>query len=200
MAGIAPKIHRIVTLSSGKSRGTNLMAIYRYFKHRQLPIQIAKAIFTDASSMACIACAELGIPKQVISIRDIDRFEEDLLAVLKNEKVELLALCGFMKLLSASFISQAAIPILNVHPALLPKYGGKKMYGMAVHRAVFEARELNSGATIHRVDSIYDHGEILTQKAVDISHCQSPEEIASTVLKVEHEIYPRTIYEFLTKA
>lgn len=176
------------------------MAIYRYFQQRQLPVEIAKAIFTDASSLACKTCSELGIPIAVVSNKGIDQFEEHVLAVLSNERAELLALCGFMKLLSASFISRAAIPILNVHPALLPKYGGKKMYGMAVHRAVYEAQESYSGATIHRVDSLYDHGEILAQKAVDISHCQSPEEIAATVLKIEHEIYPQAIYELLTKA
>jgi phosphoribosylglycinamide formyltransferase 1 len=200
MAGTAPEIQRIVTLSSGRSRGSNLLAIYRFFSQQKLPVQLAAAVFTNSRSPAYLSCQELGITTKVISCRDMKRFESEVLALLRAEKAGLVALCGFMKLLSAEFICSTGIPVLNVHPALLPQYGGRGMYGMAVHQAVFEAQEERSGATIHMVDPIYDHGQILMQKAVDISACSCPQEIAVKVLKIEHEIYPRAIYAELNKA
>jgi len=186
-------------LSSGKSRGSNLLAIYRYFLDNQIPIEIATAVFTNGKSPACISCNDLDIPTQIISARDISLFEMKLRQLVISEQADLIALCGFMRLITAEFLDSIQIPVLNIHPALLPKYGGHKMYGMAVHEAVFAAGEKVSGATIHRVDGIYDHGEILAQKKVDISHCASPDEIAGEVLKIEHEIYAKTIAHVLQK-
>ncbi len=176
------------------------MAIYRFFLQQKLPVQIATAVFTDPRSPACEICRDLGIKVQVIPCRDMPAFEESLLELVQSQKPDLIALCGFMRLLSADLISALSQPVLNVHPALLPKYGGPGMYGMAVHEAVFKAGESISGATVHSVDPIYDHGPIVAQKAVDISSCQSPEEIAAKVLRVEHEIYAQTIYDELSKA
>jgi folate-dependent phosphoribosylglycinamide formyltransferase PurN len=102
-----------------------------------------------------------------------------------------------MRKLSKEFFEAVKTPVINIHPALLPKYGGKGMYGMNVHKAVFEAGEKESGATVHYVNEEYDKGEIITQKRCDISMCISPDEIAEKVLKIEHEIYPKTIEKLL---
>lgn len=126
-------------------------------------------------------------------------FEEKLVALAQSADAQLIALCGFMKLLSPDCLSALKIPVLNIHPALLPKYGGRGMYGMKVHEAVFAARERLSGATIHSVDPIYDHGEILSQRTVDIADCTCPEEIAIRVLAIEHEIYAPAIFDELQR-
>jgi len=124
-------------------------------------------------------------------------FESEVLTLIHSHQIELIALAGFLKLLSASFISQCAIPILNIHPALLPRYGGKGMYGAAVHQAVYKNGDKVSGATVHLVNEHYDQGTILAQERVDISDCQSPLEIAGRVLAVEHRIYAQAIWQVL---
>jgi len=193
----ASKIHRIAVLSSGKGRGSNLHALHRFFFESGQPVQIALAVFSRADSPAYGLAQELGICSMVISTRDMHAFEEQLLPFIKQNDIELIALAGFMKQLSESFLNSVQVPVLNIHPALLPRFGGKGMFGMAVHEAVFTAGEKLSGATIHRVDPLYDHGEILAQQKVDISKCYSASEIANLVLKAEHELYGPTICKVL---
>jgi phosphoribosylglycinamide formyltransferase-1 len=88
--------------------------------------------------------------------------------------------------------------IINIHPALLPKYGGKGMYGMNVHRAVKNAQETESGITIHTIDEVYDRGKILYQAAVNLDGSETPEQIAAKVLKVEHDNFARVLAEYLS--
>lgn len=175
------------------------MAIYRFFALQHIPVEIATAVFTHAKSPACQSCQQLNIPTRIIPAKDMAAFEAQLIALAHSEDARLIALCGFMKLLSKDCLSRLNIPVLNIHPALLPKYGGQGMYGLRVHEAVFAAGDKLSGATIHRVDPIYDHGEILVQKTVDISDCSSPQEIAGRVLAVEHEIYAPAILDELQR-
>jgi phosphoribosylglycinamide formyltransferase-1 len=199
MAGTTPEIQRIITLSSGKSRGSNLLAIHGYFSREQLPVVIHRAIFCSGQAAAIPLCKERGIPTLVISAKDMVFFEAELKALVKRENIALIALCGFMKQLSEDFINAVNIPILNIHPALLPKYGGKGMYGMSVHTRVFENKESITGATIHLVDPDYDHGTIIAQASTDISQCQSAEEIAAKVLCLEHSLYGPAIYAKIRK-
>lgn len=191
--------YKIAVLSSGHSRGSNLSAMHEYWKTHNLPVQIALAVFTRADSPAFILAKNLGIPSFVVSAKDMAGFELQVTKLCTENNISLIALAGFLKQLSASFISSIAIPILNIHPALLPQYGGKGMYGMAVHKAVWEAGERESGATIHLVDPLYDHGKIVASQKVAIDTCQSPEDIATKVLKVEHQLYAKSIYGYLTK-
>lgn len=197
MERTAPVTHKIAILSSGKSRGSNLAAIHSYFAERKLPVEIALAVFTRSDSAAYDLASNLGICSLVIPAKDMQDFEQQVLKLIETNSIELIALAGFMKQLSAIFITQAQIPILNIHPALLPKYGGKGMFGMAVHEAVYAAGDKVSGATIHRVDPLYDHGAIIAQQEVDISECRSPEEVAKFVLKVEHGLYAPSIAKVL---
>ncbi|MDD4687019.1 MAG: formyltransferase family protein [Candidatus Cloacimonetes bacterium] len=200
MEGSAPEIKRIITLSSGASRGSNIMAIHRYFEDIHLPLTIHTAVFCSPKAEAISKCAAAGIAQQLIPYQNMHYFETQVLQLINSNNIALIALCGFMKRLSNEFLSALQIPILNVHPALLPKYGGKGMYGIKVHKAVFEAGEKISGATIHKVDPVYDHGEIVAQNVVNISDCGSAEEIAHKVLKLEHSIYAPAIYAVLTKS
>ena len=87
--------------------------------------------------------------------------------------------------------------ILNIHPSLLPKYGGKGFYGMKVHNAVFNSNEKISGVTVHYVNEEYDKGPVLLQEKIDITDCSNPKQIAKKVLKLEHEIFPKAIIKHL---
>lgn len=144
-------------------------------------------------------CAELHIPCHILNPRCQEAFEARLLELCREGRIDLIALAGFMKLLSSAFLDQAGIPVLNIHPALLPQYGGAGMYGLRVHEAVFAAEERFSGATVHLVDPLYDHGKIIAQEKVDISDCPSPEAIAARVLEAEHQIYAPAILSYLSQ-
>lgn len=142
-------------------------------------------------------CEELGISCEFCSTRDMPAFEQALMTEVHKRNIRLIALAGFMKLLSRQFITDCIIPIVNIHPALIPKHCGAGMYGMRVHESVFANGDKLSGVTVHQVDPIYDHGKILCQTTVDVSGCSSPQEIAAKVLAAEHATYAPTIARLL---
>lgn len=143
-------------------------------------------------------CASLNLPCHILDPKITESFEARLLELCRAEGIDLIALAGFMKLLSRNFLEELGLPVLNIHPALLPDHGGSGMYGIRVHEAVFAAGARVSGATVHLIDPIYDHGRIIAQEQVDISDCRSPEEIAVRVLAVEHRIYAPAIHAILS--
>lgn len=193
------KTWRIAVLTSGAGRGSNLQALYEYFKNHSLPVEIAFATASNKNALVVQLCDKLNIPCYILSPRKDKDFETRLLELCQQEKIDLIALAGFMNLLSSSFLEKVGIPVLNIHPALLPKYGGKGMYGINVHKAVFESGDKISGVTVHLVDNHYDNGPILVQEKVDISDCKNAEEIAAKVLEMEHQIYAPAIYKFLSE-
>ncbi len=188
--------HKIAILTSGMSRGSNFTAIRNYFAEKDLPIEISFLIANMNNAPVLEKCKEYSIVSHVISTKKMSDFETGISQLIKENHIELIALCGFMKLLSREFISAIGIPVINIHPALLPKFGGKGMYGMNVHEAVFKAGETYSGATVHLVNEQYDAGQILIQEETDISSCLSPEEIAGKVLRIEHKIYGKAIESY----
>lgn len=199
MERAASEAWRIAVLTSGHGRGSNLRALYKAFTKNSLPLKIAFATASSGKAPVVQLCSDLGLPCHILNPRYQESFENRLLELCQQEQIDLVALAGFMRLLSPAFLDQAGIPVLNIHPALLPQYRGKGMYGIRVHEAVFDAGERFSGATVHLVDPIYDHGEIIAQEQVDISDCHSPEAIAAKVLEIEHGIYARAIYRFLRR-
>ncbi len=192
-------IKKIAVLTSGISRGSNFTAIADYFSHNNIPIEIGFIVITRKSAPVIDKAEQRNIESVHISTKDMDVFEQTLLKHCMRKKIALIALAGFLKKLSPGFISTFDKPILNIHPALLPNYGGKGMYGLSVHQAVYQAGDQYSGATIHYVNESYDEGDILAQKTVDISDCLSAEEIAQKVLKIEHRIYAPAIIKALEK-
>jgi len=121
---------------------------------------------------------------------------DDLILQLNKIRVDLIVLAGFLKMIPGNFVDEFENKIINIHPALLPSFGGKGMYGSNVHKAVFESSAKVSGATVHFVDKIFDHGSIIAQRTVDISDVAGYEEIAERVLKIEHELLPFVIEKF----
>lgn len=191
------KRYNIVVLTSGKSRGSNFLAIANFFKKRRIPIDISAVIVTSKTAPVIEKCQSLSIPHKFISCKNITSYQTELSAFIKQNNICLVVLAGFMKLLQADFINDIKIPILNIHPALLPKFGGKGMYGMNVHKSVFANKEKFSGITIHKVNGQYDEGDIIFQKKIRVHRSKSPEIIAKKVLKEEHKYYGRVIYHFI---
>ena len=162
-----------------------------------MPVEVALVIFTSKNAPAIQLAKERNLNYWIISAYNMQSFETRAIELCRQNNIELIALAGFLKQLSENFIEQVQVPILNIHPALLPEFGGKGMFGMAVHQAVFASGDKVSGVTIHLVDSRYDNGKIVAQQKVDISSCKSPAEIADKVLEIEHSLYAPTIFQFL---
>jgi folate-dependent phosphoribosylglycinamide formyltransferase PurN len=171
--------------------------MHDWFRAHASPVEIAFVAVSDPEAPIVGLCGELGLRVEHLPVKDMRAYEARLLELCGREGIGLIALAGFLKLLSAEFIQMVGIPILNVHPALLPNYGGKGMYGLRVHQAVFANGDWVSGASVNLVDPVYDHGRVIAQETVDIGHCRSPEEIAAEVLKAEHHIYAPAIMAVL---
>ncbi|MDP3150928.1 MAG: phosphoribosylglycinamide formyltransferase [Ignavibacteria bacterium] len=116
--------------------------------------------------------------------------------IFTEKEIGLIVLAGFLKLMPKEFVRAFPNKIINIHPALLPSFGGKGMYGIRVHEAVFRSSAKVSGATVHFVNEIYDEGLIIDQAAVSIEDVESPEEIAQRVLQLEHVLLPSVIVKF----
>jgi formyltetrahydrofolate-dependent phosphoribosylglycinamide formyltransferase len=120
-------------------------------------------------------------------------FNAEILKELKNANADIVCLAGYMRMLGKEIIDAYPKRVLNIHPALLPKFGGKGMFGHYVHEAVVAAKEKKSGATVHFVDEHYDNGQIILQREVPVYKKDSPDDAAARVLKIEHQIYPEAI-------
>jgi phosphoribosylglycinamide formyltransferase-1 len=119
-----------------------------------------------------------------------------MLALLKSHNVEFIALAGYLKKIPSAVVREYRHRILNIHPALLPSFGGQGMYGHHVHEAVLASGVKISGATVHLVDEEYDRGPIVLQKTVVVDEHDTPDSLAAKVLKVEHEIFPLALKAF----
>lgn len=181
----------IIIFASGG--GSNAQAIYRHFlDHATVNIALIVSNRPDAKVLQW--AQKVGIPQYVIEDKDMRK--EECVAHLKSFDPDLLVLAGFLKKIPASWLDLWPDQIINIHPALLPGFGGQGMYGMNVHRAVKDAGLLESGMTIHRVNEHYDEGAILLQAKCVLLPEDEPEDIAQKVLRLEHFYYPKVI-EFL---
>lgn len=188
---------RICVFASG--RGSNLQAIIDAIKKGKLNCEIVFVLSNNSDSGALEIARQNNIPAFHLSEKKFhkENFELSLLDLLEQFQPDLIVLAGYMKLVPVSVIEKFRNRIINIHPALLPKFGGKGMYGMNVHEAVFAAGEKVSGVTVHLVNEKYDEGKILYQEQIDISDCNSAEEISSKVLKLEHRLYPEVIQNII---
>lgn len=187
----------IAVFASG--RGSNFQAILNAIQGGRLPASISLVVSNNSSAGALEIARAHGIPAVHRSLRqfpEVDAFDDDLLALLDRHRVDLIALAGYMKQLSPRFVATYHNRIVNVHPALLPAFGGPGMYGMHVHEAVIRSGAKVSGVTVHLVDEQYDHGMILAQETVRVDAEDTPESLAAKVLILEHEVYPRVLAAF----
>lgn len=138
----------------------------------------------------------LRLPSVVLKASDFENealFANALLDTTTNWNTDIIVLAGYLTKLPAIFIERFHGIILNIHPSLLPKFGGKGFYGLKVHDAVLQAGETESGCTVHVVDGEYDKGRILAQLKLDVHPNESAEELAKRVLQLEHELFPRVV-------
>ncbi len=172
--------------------GSNLQALIDH-QLRMCPWSIRLVVTEREGAGALERADRAGIPTRVIPTkgRDPKDVASDTLATLEEHDVQVVFLAGYLKLVPAAVVSTYRRRILNIHPALLPSFGGKGMYGMNVHRAVLESGTRLSGPTVHFVDEEYDRGTIFAQWPVPVLPEDTPERLASRVLQVEHRLYPR---------
>jgi phosphoribosylglycinamide formyltransferase-1 len=185
----------IAIFASGS--GTNVQAITEYFNDKKT--HKVKLILSNKPGAFVIERAKLlNVPSIVFDRR---RFYEtfEIEQILKNEKIDLIVLAGFLWLVPDNILKTYNKRIINIHPALLPKYGGHGMYGMRVHEAVVENHETETGITIHYVNEIYDKGEIIFQAKCKVEPYDTAETVAEKVHKIEHEYFPKIINEVLGK-
>ena len=176
---------RVAILASG--RGSNAHAMVQYFKeHESIEIAVIASNKKDAGVLDM--ASEEGIAR--FSFTRSEMLEGILGEKLAAAQIEFVLLCGFLFKVPVDLINQFDGRILNIHPSLLPKFGGKGMYGMNVHRAVFEAQEEVSGISIHKVTENYDEGAIVFQGEIVVKDAESAEEIAARILALEHKYYP----------
>ncbi len=184
---------KIAVFVSGK--GSNLSALLNYPDLINL-IEIVAVVSDKIKCKAFEIAREFGIKTFSIGQENGKVNQNDITSILKKLEVDFVVLAGYLKLIPNELIEKFENKIVNIHPALLPSFGGKGMYGSYVHRAVFNSSAKVSGATVHMVDKTYDTGKIIAQKCVDISNVKNPEEIAERVLKIEHQLLPEVVKAF----
>ncbi|MBQ9885833.1 MAG: phosphoribosylglycinamide formyltransferase [Lachnospiraceae bacterium] len=180
--------------------GSDMQAIIDGCKDKRLDAKVVVAISNNADSMALKRAENENIPHYYLSVKQFESEDElafKILEVLEQYNVDMIFLAGYMRLLHSLILKQYNNRIFNIHPALLPKFGGRGMYGMNVHNAVIAAGEKETGVTIHRVNEIYDSGEIIAQAKVAVLPDDTPETLAARVLEKEHEFLVEVIAKII---
>jgi phosphoribosylglycinamide formyltransferase-1 len=180
---------RLAIFVSGS--GTNMERIGRHF-NRHPEIQLALVVCSNPKAVALQRAENLGVEAVVI---DKHRLREsgNLLKLLHEKQIDWLVLAGFLWLIPNELVHAFPNRILNIHPALLPAYGGKGMYGEKVHQAVIQNREQQSGITIHYVNNNYDEGDIVFQQSLTLAPNETPESLAQRIHQLEYKHYPEVI-------
>jgi phosphoribosylglycinamide formyltransferase-1 len=176
--------------------GSNMQAIIDAIKRGDLDAVPAVVISNNSNAYALERARKEGIPAYHLSIKQFnseDELDQAILDTLVKHNVNIVCLAGYMKKIGHRVLSYYKNRILNIHPALLPKFSGKGMYGKFVHEAVLKAGETQSGCTVHIVDEIYDHGRILGQKVVPVYPDDTVETLSARVLEKEHILYPEIL-------
>ena len=176
--------------------GTNMQAIIDACNAGKLGAKVCVAISNNSSSFALQRARREGIPHYHLSGKthpDPSTLDSAILATLEKHCVNLMVLAGYMKLLGPKTVSRFQGRILNIHPALLPKFGGQGLYGAAVHRAVLAAGERVTGVTIHLADERFDHGPVVAQTEVPVLEGDTAESLSARVLKREHTFFVETL-------
>jgi formyltetrahydrofolate-dependent phosphoribosylglycinamide formyltransferase len=187
-------MRRIAVLASGG--GTNLQALIDHFHTGGNSVATVALVVSDRENAGALARARsAGIPSRVIAVkgRNVDDIASDTLAAFTEHTIDVVALAGYLRLIPDAIVRRYRGRIVNVHPALLPAFGGPGMYGMHVHRAVIESGCTVTGVTVHEVDERYDEGRAIVQWPVPVLRGDTAESLAARVLRVEHAVYPLAV-------
>lgn len=185
----------IAIFASGN--GSNAQNIITYFNRGNIA-SVKLVICNNPNAYVLQRASALGIPAAVMDKTALTADNpSELLSLLHNNTIDYIVLAGYLQKIPAALTTAFAGKIINIHPALLPKFGGKGMYGIHVHRAVVAAGEKLSGITIHLVDAVYDNGKILFQAQCPLSPHDTPEEVAAKVQALEQQHYPAVIEQYI---
>ena len=171
---------------SGK--GSNLKNLFKFSLKKKSPIEIILVISNNSKAKGLIFAKRKNIKNKVFNFINKKEAENKVLKELKKEKIELICLAGFMKILSKNFIQKFKGKIINIHPSLLPKYKG-----LDTHLRAIKNKDKYSGCTVHLVNSKLDSGKIILQKKIKIKKKETPKSLSKRVLKEEHILYPKAI-------
>ena len=183
---------KILFFASGA--GSNVENCVHYFKNRN-DIAIVGVFSNNPEAKVLERAKNNHLQSMVFNRAELN--DGFVLQKIKELQPDLIVLAGFLWKFPSSIIAEYPNKIINIHPALLPKYGGKGMYGMNVHQAVLDNHEKETGITIHYVNEHYDEGEFIFQQSVNIETCQTAEEIASKVHELEYQYFPQIIEKLL---
>ncbi len=174
-------MYNLVVFASGN--GTTLQSVIDAIENKILDAKIVLVVSNNKDAFALERAKKANIDTYVIKSKTFEDIDNELSGVLSNYNINLILLLGYLKLIGPNLINNYTI--INTHPSLLPKYGGKGMYGMKVHKAVVEAKEKYSGVTLHYVNNEYDKGNIIKQTQVKIEPTDTAEDVSSKVQAVE---------------
>lgn len=190
-----PMTHRIAIFASGS--GTNAEEIFKYFSAHK-SIWVAGLLSNNPNAFALERARKFNVPVMVFD-RIQFRESDDVLKWLNQQEVTHIVLAGFLWLVPSALITAYSGRIINIHPALLPKYGGKGMYGMKVHESVKASGDTETGITIHEVNEKYDDGNILFKAICPVKPDDSPDDIANRVHQLEYTWYPKVIEDWILR-
>jgi phosphoribosylglycinamide formyltransferase 1 len=186
-------MNKIALFASGS--GTNAQRICEYFRTHPL-ITPALILSNKTDAFVLERARILGIPSVTFTRKEF--YESDQIpTLLKNQEIDFIVLAGFLWLIPENILHLYNGKILNIHPALLPKYGGKGMYGMRVHEAVIQSGDTESGITIHYVNNHYDEGAIIFQAKCKVDPGDTPESLAQKIHQLEYTHFPKVIEEVI---
>lgn len=176
--------------------GSNAENLFKYFQND--PRIRIRLVVTNRDDAGVVSKAEAYKKNvQIVSAEALRNYTGQIIEFLKAEKIDLIILAGFLLKIPEAFIKAFPDGIINIHPSLLPAYGGKGMYGMHVHNAVISNREKQSGITVHYVNEEYDKGRIILQATCPVDEQDTPDTLARRIRALEHEYFPKAIEKLL---
>jgi len=184
------KINSVIFFSGA---GSNLRNLIKFSKKRKFPIKVSFVVSSNNKAKGVLFAKKKKIKYYTFNFKEKKNIENRLIKLLKKEKIQLILLAGFMKILSKRFIKEFKYPILNIHPSLLPKYKG-----LNTHQRVINNKEKYSGCTVHLVNEKLDSGKIVMQKKVKVLKSDNSLRLKARVLRQEHKLYPLAIYKFIS--
>ena len=189
------KTHHIAIFASGN--GSNAENLMKHFQHHQI-IKIELVVCNNENAAVLQKAQQLGISSIVISKEEL-KTAEKLLPILEKHKINFIVLAGFLLQIPTWLIQKFPNQIINIHPALLPKFGGKGMFGKFVHEAVINLKELESGISIHFVNEHYDEGKIIFQAKCQVEKNETAESLAKKIQQLEHQHLPKIVEQLLAE-
>ncbi|MBE3092899.1 MAG: phosphoribosylglycinamide formyltransferase [Chloroflexi bacterium] len=182
--------------------GTNAQAVIDAYKNGKTRAKVVVVISNNSKAGVIERAKKEKIPYYHLSSEiypDLNKLDEEILNILRKHEAELVLLAGYVKKLGIKTLEYYRNKIINIHPALLPKYGGKGMYGLNVHKEIIKNKEKETGITIHIVDTEYDHGKIINQVQIPVEKEDTPESLQRRVLDHEHAFIVETLNKIYNK-